>query len=239
MPTSFCGPCLRNRHGEDIEEARASGVWVCPPCRGSCGKGCAGCCSCSLCRKAVGLDATGHIIDVAKRAGFGNVHDYLVHLTTGESPEAIWARKKSHPFGLCRLTVKDRLERKKNGKRGVPGKGGAQKSIRTALKPSTPRALPAVAQVSSGAALGPRRLRITLPIRPLSTRSRVPPPQEGGSAGPDEARVKQILREAMATMRVDLDGFDEFCAGMETQVTLDSDFEFYSDWEDEPVSVSS
>ena len=60
------------------------------------------------------------------------------------------------------------------------------------------------------------------------------------SAGPDEARVKHILRDAMASMRVDLDGFDEFCAGMETsQVTLDSDFEVFSSSDDEPMSVSA
>ena len=39
MPVSFCGMCLRNRHGEDIDAAVASNAWVCPKCRGSCGDG--------------------------------------------------------------------------------------------------------------------------------------------------------------------------------------------------------
>lgn len=39
MPVSFCGMCLRNRHGEDIDAAVASNAWICPKCRGSCGDG--------------------------------------------------------------------------------------------------------------------------------------------------------------------------------------------------------
>jgi hypothetical protein len=45
--------CLKNRHGEDIAQAEASGCWLCPPCRGSCGEGCTLCCNCGPCRKKV------------------------------------------------------------------------------------------------------------------------------------------------------------------------------------------
>lgn len=45
--------CLLNRHGEDMSAAAASGCWVCPCCRGSCGAGCIGCCNCGPCRKKV------------------------------------------------------------------------------------------------------------------------------------------------------------------------------------------
>ena len=38
---SFCGGCLRNRHGELIDlEMQMDHKWVCPKCRGSCGPGC-------------------------------------------------------------------------------------------------------------------------------------------------------------------------------------------------------
>lgn len=49
--------CLKNRHGEDVEVAYMSGSWVCPGCRGSCGRGCVQCCNCGPCRKKVGPDA--------------------------------------------------------------------------------------------------------------------------------------------------------------------------------------
>jgi hypothetical protein len=70
--------CLKNRHGEDIQQAEASGKWVCPRCRGSCGEGCASCCNCGPCRKALGLAPTHQIINQARAAGFENVHDFLV-----------------------------------------------------------------------------------------------------------------------------------------------------------------
>ena len=53
--------CLRNRHGEDCTKAAASGQWVCPGCRGSCGVGCLACCNCGPCRKKVGT-STGNVV---------------------------------------------------------------------------------------------------------------------------------------------------------------------------------
>lgn len=87
--------CLLNRHGEDIKQAMASGSWVCPPCRGSCGTGCTSCCNCGPCRKKAGLGPTHQVIKEARAAGFDNVHDFLVYRSTKETPEVIAARKNS------------------------------------------------------------------------------------------------------------------------------------------------
>jgi hypothetical protein len=98
-PLAFCGMCLRNRHGEDIDAAVASGIWQCPKCRGSCGDGCVTCCNCGPCRKAHGLPPTHQVIQLARGAGFDNVHDYLVHGATGLSPAALLERKKAFNWG--------------------------------------------------------------------------------------------------------------------------------------------
>ena len=98
-PLAFCGMCLRNRHGEDVDAAVASGIWECPRCRGSCGDGCVTCCNCGPCRKAHGLAPTHQVIQLARGAGFDNVHDYLVHGATGLTPEALLARKRSFNWG--------------------------------------------------------------------------------------------------------------------------------------------
>ncbi|KAF8071208.1 Cdca7l [Scenedesmus sp. PABB004] len=99
MPRSFCAKCLRNRHGEDCVAADASGGWWCPGCRGSCGPGCVMCCNCGPCRKKAGLEPTHQVAKLARDAGFTNVHDYLVHLVTGETPEVVTARKLKHGWG--------------------------------------------------------------------------------------------------------------------------------------------
>ncbi|MBN3298094.1 CDA7L protein, partial [Amia calva] len=65
----FCGPCLRNRYGEDVREALLDPMWVCPPCRGIC--------NCSFCRKRDGHCATGILIHMAKFYGHDNVREYL------------------------------------------------------------------------------------------------------------------------------------------------------------------
>lgn len=103
LPLSFCGMCLRNRHGEDIDDAVASGTWQCPKCRGSCGDGCVTCCNCGPCRKAHGLSPTHQVINQARASGFDNVHDYLVFGTTNQTPEQLLRRKKSFAWGrwLC------------------------------------------------------------------------------------------------------------------------------------------
>ncbi|XP_042823890.1 cell division cycle-associated 7-like protein isoform X6 [Panthera tigris] len=71
----FCGPCLRNRYGEDVRSALLDPVgtdWMCPPCRGIC--------NCSYCRKRDGRCATGILIHLAKFYGYNNVKEYLESL---------------------------------------------------------------------------------------------------------------------------------------------------------------
>ncbi|XP_063777852.1 cell division cycle-associated 7-like protein isoform X1 [Pseudophryne corroboree] len=68
----FCGPCLRNRYGEDVREALLDPDWICPPCRDIC--------NCSYCRKRDGRCATGMLIHLAKFSGYDNVKEYLESL---------------------------------------------------------------------------------------------------------------------------------------------------------------
>ncbi|OPJ80070.1 cell division cycle-associated protein 7 [Patagioenas fasciata monilis] len=68
----FCGPCLRNRYGEDVRTALLDPAWRCPPCRGIC--------NCSFCRQRDGRCATGVLVYLAKYHGYDNVHAYLKSL---------------------------------------------------------------------------------------------------------------------------------------------------------------
>lgn len=68
----FCGPCLRNRYGEEVRDALLDPEWICPPCRGIC--------NCSFCRAREGRCATGVLVYLAKYHGFDNVHAYLKSL---------------------------------------------------------------------------------------------------------------------------------------------------------------
>ncbi|KAG2459501.1 CDCA7 protein, partial [Polypterus senegalus] len=68
----FCGPCLRNRYGEEVRNALLDPSWYCPPCRGIC--------NCSFCRQREGRCATGVLVYLAKYHGYDNVHAYLKSL---------------------------------------------------------------------------------------------------------------------------------------------------------------
>ncbi|XP_068208183.1 cell division cycle-associated protein 7-like [Palaemon carinicauda] len=68
----FCGPCLKNRYGEEVRDALLDPKWMCPPCRGLC--------NCSICRNRNGKCATGILINIARSKGFDNVKDYLESL---------------------------------------------------------------------------------------------------------------------------------------------------------------
>ncbi|XP_056157639.1 cell division cycle-associated protein 7-like, partial [Lampris incognitus] len=68
----FCGPCLRNRYGEDVRQALLDPEWQCPPCRGIC--------NCSFCRQREGRCPTGILFPLAQYHGFSNVHSYLSSL---------------------------------------------------------------------------------------------------------------------------------------------------------------
>ncbi|XP_028262594.1 cell division cycle-associated protein 7-like isoform X2 [Parambassis ranga] len=68
----FCGPCLRNRYGEDARKALLDPEWKCPPCRGIC--------NCSFCRQREGRCPTGILFPLAQYHGFSDVHSYLISL---------------------------------------------------------------------------------------------------------------------------------------------------------------
>ncbi|XP_061597878.1 cell division cycle-associated 7-like protein [Cololabis saira] len=65
----FCGPCLKNRYGEDVRTVLLDPMWSCPICRDMC--------NCSLCRKKEGRCATGILVGLARYNGHNNVHHYL------------------------------------------------------------------------------------------------------------------------------------------------------------------
>ncbi|XP_028302860.1 cell division cycle-associated protein 7-like isoform X3 [Gouania willdenowi] len=68
----FCGPCLRNRYGQDVRKALLDSEWRCPPCRGIC--------NCSFCRQRDGRCPTGILFPLAQYHGFSDVHSYLISL---------------------------------------------------------------------------------------------------------------------------------------------------------------
>ncbi|CAG8550555.1 9157_t:CDS:2 [Ambispora leptoticha] len=51
--------CLMGRYGENLEEARKTGEWICPKCRDIC--------NCSFCRRKKGLAPTGLLKSIALR----------------------------------------------------------------------------------------------------------------------------------------------------------------------------
>ena len=65
----FCGPCLRNRYGEDAKKALMDPNWICPPCRDIC--------NCSFCMKKRGMRCTGILIHLAREKGFEDVKTFL------------------------------------------------------------------------------------------------------------------------------------------------------------------
>ncbi|KAL0978886.1 hypothetical protein UPYG_G00177150 [Umbra pygmaea] len=81
----FCGPCLRNRYGEDVRKALLDPEWRCPPCRGIC--------NCSFCRARDGRCPTGILFPLAQYHGFSDVHSYLSSLrsklNSGEDSEEL------------------------------------------------------------------------------------------------------------------------------------------------------
>ena len=147
LPVAFCGMCLRNRNGEDVDAALASGCWTCPKCRGSCGEGCVTCCNCGPCRKAAGLSPTHQVIGLARQAGFDNVHDYLVHGVVGATPEQLARRKRAFAWGRWLREdfkpAKDALDKKGEtlAEKGALDEKGAEEVAEVATPPpSAPRA---------------------------------------------------------------------------------------------------
>lgn len=68
----FCGPCLKNRYGELVEECLLDPEWKCPVCRQVC--------NCSICRNRNGKCPTGILINLARQHGYTNVKSYLESL---------------------------------------------------------------------------------------------------------------------------------------------------------------
>lgn len=74
-----CGPCRKKvwRHpGSRHRQSQAWQHWRQPLTSGRCRRR-------RVCLQA-GLEPTHQVVKLARDAGFGNVHDYLVHLVTGE-----------------------------------------------------------------------------------------------------------------------------------------------------------
>ncbi|KAF9600573.1 hypothetical protein IFM89_010059 [Coptis chinensis] len=90
----FCGSCLRKRYGEHLLEVKQNPNWICPVCRGIC--------NCSLCRKAKGWPATGHLYSEISKLGFSSVAHYLIQRTERRSDDiatdAPVLVKRSLPF---------------------------------------------------------------------------------------------------------------------------------------------
>eukprot|EP00250_Pteridium_aquilinum_P001638 c11833_g3_i1 orf=1-684(-) len=125
---AFCGGCLKNRHGEDIEiEMKDDVEWTCPKCRGGCGLGCENCCNCGPCRKAQGLEPTGLLVHTARACGFSNVHDYLIFKKTGESEEIIAKRKQGK--GWCQTNPTSFHKKQKRVKDDTEIEAGCRKRL--------------------------------------------------------------------------------------------------------------
>jgi len=65
----FCGVCLKNRYGENADDALLDPDWKCPPCRGIC--------NCSICRSRSGRCPTGILFNLSASLGYKSVHHFL------------------------------------------------------------------------------------------------------------------------------------------------------------------
>ncbi|KAK6466848.1 cell division cycle-associated protein 7-like [Huso huso] len=84
----FCGPCLRNRYGEEVRDALLNPSWQCPPCRGIC--------NCSFCRQRDGRCPTGILFPLAQYHGFTDVHSYLISLEREVKPDSMCSNLNPH-----------------------------------------------------------------------------------------------------------------------------------------------
>ncbi len=79
----FCGDCLFQRYGENLDEVNENPDWKCPNCRGLC--------NCSFHRSRRGWAPTGAMFPHAEAMGFTSVAHYLVlnNLEPGAREEAL------------------------------------------------------------------------------------------------------------------------------------------------------
>jgi cell division cycle-associated protein 7 len=207
LPLAFCGMCLSNRHGEDIDDAVASGCWECPRCRGSCGDGCVTCCNCGPCRKKAGLMPTHQMIQLARAHGFDNVHDYLVHRETGEDAETIAERKLTFPWGkwlrddFCR-PVADKEEEEEQ-EQVVALSSADEESARDVS--SSENATPAESESDDAEYMvvhrTPKKRRVATSTPSASSPNVVTPAQRGGSS-PTNSRQKPNVKTSVARKSV-------------------------------------
>ena len=148
-----------------------------PRCRGSCGVGCVTCCNCGPCRKAHGLAPTHQVIQLARGAGFDNVHDYLVHGATGLTPAALLARKRSFNWGKWLAKGSSRRRRRRRAR----AKPRSRRRPRRRPRRRSARAVRAVWRTSppSSAAAAPPRSRRTPPRTPSAYAPATPSPAKG------------------------------------------------------------
>lgn len=66
----FCGSCLRNRYGEDIDEVINNSSWVCPICRDVC--------NCSSCRRKACKNPVSITTREALKNDYKSVYHYLI-----------------------------------------------------------------------------------------------------------------------------------------------------------------
>jgi hypothetical protein len=66
----FCGSCLRNRYGEDIDEVLTNENWVCPICRNIC--------NCSSCRRKACKNPVSITTREALKNDYKSVYHYLL-----------------------------------------------------------------------------------------------------------------------------------------------------------------
>ncbi|KAH7437312.1 hypothetical protein KP509_05G065500 [Ceratopteris richardii] len=76
----FCRACLKIRYGEDIEEVRQRGDWVCPHCSEEEGGNPYWICNSSICLVRRNITPTGIAIFKAREMGFKSVAHYLEDL---------------------------------------------------------------------------------------------------------------------------------------------------------------
>lgn len=65
----YCGSCLLNRYGEDIDVVLQNSNWICPICRD--------CCNCSSCRRRMGKNPVSITTREALKKGYGSVFQML------------------------------------------------------------------------------------------------------------------------------------------------------------------
>lgn len=81
-PLQFCGPCLWNRFGSNVELLRAEAAWQCPACLEICN-----CSSKSCVRVGRDMQPTKQLISEAAQYNYKSVAHYLIFTARKISPD--------------------------------------------------------------------------------------------------------------------------------------------------------